>query len=169
MSIINILFWSLSFITIFSIIGLILINNIIYCGFLLGLSLISIAGLFLLLNADFIAIAQILIYVGAINILILFAIMLVDKKKLIPQSNIIENSFIGIFCLLILFTLVKIIHNNNWIIITENQQNSSINIISKQIFTHYLLSFEIVSILLLSGLIGAILIAKNENLNLKIK
>ncbi|MFM7883701.1 MAG: NADH-quinone oxidoreductase subunit J, partial [Microcystis panniformis] len=61
--------------------GVVLLSNIVYSAFLLGGVFISISGLYLLLNADFVAAAQILIYVDAINVLILFAIMLVNKQE----------------------------------------------------------------------------------------
>lgn len=61
--------------------GVVLSSNIVYSAFLLGGVFISIAGLYLLLNASFVAFAQVLIYVGAVNVLILFAIMLVNKRE----------------------------------------------------------------------------------------
>ena len=61
--------------------GVVLFSNIVYSAFLLGGVFISMAGMYLLLNGDFVASAQILIYVGAINVLILFAIMLVNKRQ----------------------------------------------------------------------------------------
>ena len=61
--------------------GVVLTSSIVYSAFLLGGVFISIAGMYLLLNADFVAMAQILVYVGAINVLILFAIMLVNKRQ----------------------------------------------------------------------------------------
>ncbi|XTZ12470.1 MAG: NADH-quinone oxidoreductase subunit J, partial [cyanobacterium endosymbiont of Rhopalodia inflata] len=61
--------------------GVVLLSNIVYSAFLLGGVFISIAGIYILLNADFVAVAQVLIYVGAINVLILFAIMLVNKQE----------------------------------------------------------------------------------------
>ena len=61
--------------------GVVLLENIVYSAFLLGGVFISISGIYILLNADFVAAAQVLIYVGAVNVLILFAIMLVNKKQ----------------------------------------------------------------------------------------
>ena len=61
--------------------GVVMLPNIVYSAFLLGGVFLSVAGLYLMLNASFIAAAQILIYVGAVNVLILFAIMLVNKKE----------------------------------------------------------------------------------------
>jgi hypothetical protein len=61
--------------------GVVLLPNIVYSAFLLGGVFLSVAGLYLLLNASFVAAAQVLVYVGAVNVLILFAIMLVNKKE----------------------------------------------------------------------------------------
>ena len=61
--------------------GVVLFSNIVYSAFMLAGVFVSIAGLYLLLNADFVAAAQLLVYVGAINVLILFAIMLVNKQE----------------------------------------------------------------------------------------
>ncbi|NJR65432.1 MAG: NADH-quinone oxidoreductase subunit J, partial [Leptolyngbyaceae cyanobacterium CRU_2_3] len=68
--------------------GVVLLSNIVYSAFLLGLVFISMSGLYILLNAGFVAAAQILIYVGAVNVLILFGIMLVNKREdYVPVSN----------------------------------------------------------------------------------
>ncbi|HEY9887982.1 MAG TPA: NADH-quinone oxidoreductase subunit J, partial [Candidatus Obscuribacterales bacterium] len=64
-----------------SALGVVLLSNIVYSAFLLGGVFISISGLYILLNAGFVAAAQILIYVGAVNVLILFGIMLVNKRQ----------------------------------------------------------------------------------------
>ena len=61
--------------------GVVLLSNIVYSAFLLAVVFVSISGMYLLLNADFVATAQVLIYVGAVNVLILFAIMLVNKRE----------------------------------------------------------------------------------------
>ena len=61
--------------------GVVLLGNIVYSAFLLGGVFMAVAGLYLLLNASFVAAAQVLVYVGAVNVLILFAIMLVNKRE----------------------------------------------------------------------------------------
>ncbi len=71
----------LSFLTIAAALGVVLLANIVYSAFLLAGVFISLAGIYILLNADFVSAAQILIYVGAVNVLILFAIMLVNKRE----------------------------------------------------------------------------------------
>ncbi|NJO71795.1 MAG: NADH-quinone oxidoreductase subunit J, partial [Oscillatoriales cyanobacterium RM1_1_9] len=61
--------------------GVVLLTNIVYSAFLLGAVFMGVAGMYLLLNADFVAAAQVLIYVGSVNVLILFGIMLVNKQQ----------------------------------------------------------------------------------------
>ena len=67
--------------------GVIFLPNLVYAGFFLMVTLVGIAGFYLLLNADFLAAAQILLYVGGINVLILFAIMLVDANQRVTRPN----------------------------------------------------------------------------------
>ena len=87
--------------------GVVLLTNIVYSAFLLGGVFISIAGLYILLNADFVAAAQVLIYVGSVNVLILFGIMLVNKReafKELPLSWLRKGATavvcVGLFALL---------------------------------------------------------------------
>lgn len=163
-------FWVLSFLTLCSAIALIILDNIIYSAFLLGLTLLSIAGLFFLLNADFIGAAQILIYVGAINVLILFAIMLVNKKSyfIIPTSALkSQQVLVSLLCTFLFFNLFQASFQfipDEKKVIESGENLKSFSIIAQQIFSTHLLAFETLSVLLLAALIGAILIAKNENL-----
>ena len=71
----------LSTVVVIGSLGVILLTNIVYSAFLLGGVFMAVAGLYLLLNASFVAAAQVLVYVGAVNVLILFAIMLVNNKE----------------------------------------------------------------------------------------
>jgi NAD(P)H-quinone oxidoreductase subunit 6 len=146
--------------------GVVLLTNIVYSAFLLGGVFISISGLYILLNADFVAAAQILIYVGAINVLILFAIMLVNKREdftSIPKRWIRTASTalvcVGLFLLLGTMVLVT-----PWSIdptspaVVEN----TIVTIGKHFFSDYLLPFELASVLLLMAMIGAIVLARRD-------
>ena len=74
-------FFALSAVIVLGALGVVLLSNIVYSAFLLGGVFLAVAGLYLLLNASFVAAAQVLVYVGAVNVLILFAIMLVNKKE----------------------------------------------------------------------------------------
>ena len=144
--------------------GVVLFANIVYSAFLLGGVFISMAGIYILLNADFVSAAQILVYVGAVNVLILFAIMLVNKRE---DFKPLKNSWIrqgstavvcaGLFALLSAVSIVT-----PWSISTVSPLASSVVPIAKHFFTDFLLPFELASILLLMSMVGAIILARRD-------
>ncbi|MEB3150859.1 MAG: NADH-quinone oxidoreductase subunit J, partial [Sphaerospermopsis sp.] len=122
--------------------GVVLFSNIVYSAFLLGGVFISMAGLYLLLNGDFVAAAQILIYVGAINVLILFAIMLVNKRQdfyPLPSAGlrkiITGVVSLGLFALLSTMVLATPWANTSTPVVGQN----SIVLIGEHFFTDFLL------------------------------
>ena len=145
--------------------AVVLLENIVYSAFLLGGVFMAVAGLYLLLNASFVSAAQILVYVGAVNVLILFAIMLVNKKeKLKPIEGLKTRKLIsGGVCGGLLILLLRVSITTKW----NTPGPSSIGeeateIIGEQLFTDYLLPFELASILLLMAMIGAIVLARRD-------
>ncbi len=150
-----------------SALGVVLFSNIVYSAFLLGGVFISIAGMYLLLNGDFVAAAQVLIYVGAVNVLILFAIMLVNKRQdFVPFKSarlrqvLTAIISIGLFGLLSTMVLVT-----PWTYsTTPGAGNGSIVLIGEHFFSDFLLPFELASILLLMAMVGAIILARREYL-----
>ncbi len=149
-----------------SALGVVLLSNIVYSAFLLGGVFISIAGLYILLNAEFVAAAQVLIYVGAVNVLILFAIMLVNKREdfsRIPGRWIRQGATatvcFGLFALLgtmILITPWSLAPTSPAVI-----ENSIVEI-GKHFFSDFLLPFELASVLLLMAMVGAIILARRD-------
>ncbi|MEH2160975.1 MAG: NADH-quinone oxidoreductase subunit J [Nostoc sp.] len=149
-------------------IGVVLFSNIVYSAFLLGGVFISIAGIYLLLNADFVAAAQILIYVGAVNVLILFAIMLVNKREdfvAFPNSWV-RKVLTGIVSVGLFGLLSTMVLATPWAYSTAPVAGgtSSIVLIGEHFFTDFLLPFELASILLLIAMVGAIILARREYL-----
>ncbi len=146
-------------------IGVVLISNIVYSAFLLGGVFISIAGLYLLLNADFVATAQVLIYVGAVNVLILFAIMLVNKRQdFAPMPKAwIRKGATALVCLGLFALLGTMVLVTPW---SSSAQASigdgAIVQIGKHFFSDFLLPFELASVLLLMALVGAVVLARRE-------
>jgi len=146
--------------------GVVLLSNIVYSAFLLGGVFISVSGLYLLLNADFVAAAQILVYVGAINVLILFAIMLVNKQEdFIPvKGKLIRQGATAVVCLGIFALLGTMVLITPWSIsdlspaIVEN----TLVTIAEHFFSDYLLPFELASVLLLMAMVGAIVLARRD-------
>ncbi len=147
--------------------GVVLLSNIVYSAFLLAGVFISIAGMYLLLNADFVAAAQVLIYVGAVNVLILFAIMLVNKREdfaALPRSWVrpvlTAVVSLGLFTLLSGMVLVT-----PWPLSSVPiAGDSSILVIGQHFFSDFLLPFELASVLLLMAMVGAIILARREYL-----
>jgi NAD(P)H-quinone oxidoreductase subunit 6 len=145
--------------------GVVLFDKIVYSAFLLGGVFISIAGIYLLQNADFVAAAQVLVYVGAINVLILFAIMLVNKKEEfapVPRRWIRQGAaaFVsaGLFSLLTIMLL-----KTNWHVdLSVTPPVSPIQTMGEHFFSDFLLPFELASVLLLMALIGAVVLARRE-------
>lgn len=147
--------------------GVVLFESIVYSAFTLGAVFLSIAGLYILLNADFVSAAQILIYVGAVNVLILFAIMLVNKTeayKPMPRRWIrkVSTAFVSLALFTLLATMVL---QTNWAVdLTLTPPASSVETIGIHFFTDYLLPFELASILLLMALVGAVVLARRETI-----
>jgi NAD(P)H-quinone oxidoreductase subunit 6 len=147
--------------------GVVLSSSIVYSAFLLGGVFISIAGLYLLLNGDFVAAAQILVYVGAVNVLILFAIMLVNKRQNFapfPSAGIrkILTSVVSLGLFALLSTMILA---TPWAYATAPVVfESSIVLIGQHFFTDFLLPFELASVLLLMAMVGAIILARREYL-----
>ncbi|WP_013322599.1 NADH-quinone oxidoreductase subunit J [Gloeothece verrucosa] len=146
--------------------GVVLLSNIVYSAFLLAGVFLSIAGIYILLNADFVAAAQILIYVGAVNVLILFAIMLVNKQedfKTVPRRWIRQIAT-GLVCLGLFALLGTMILITPWSINSTSPavvENTLVEI-GKHFFSDFLLPFELASILLLMAMVGAIILARRD-------
>ena len=159
----------LSLIIIIGALGVVLLESIVYSAFLLGGVFMSVAGLYLLLNASFVAAAQVLVYVGAINVLILFAIMLVNKKEdLKPIKYLNSRKLISsTICITLLSLLVRVDLSNTWIIADPKLsigEESTIRL-GEHLFSDYLLPFAVASVLLLMAMIGAIVLARRDVLS----
>ena len=162
-------FLVLSLVVIIGALGVILLESIVYSAFLLGGVFMSVAGLYLLLNASFVAAAQVLVYVGAVNVLIIFAIMLVNKKEdLKAIENIKSRRIISTsICLTLLSLLIRVDLSNTWGLAESNAsigEESTIRI-GEHLFSDYLLPFEVASVLLLMAMIGAIVLARRDVMN----
>ncbi|UCD62987.1 MAG: NADH-quinone oxidoreductase subunit J [Candidatus Zixiibacteriota bacterium] len=166
---VGIVFWILSVAIIVSACMVVSLRNIFHCALALILCLFAVAGIFILLGAEFLAAAQVLIYVGAVAILMIFAIMLTSNlaAKKITQTN--ENALVGllvcVFFTLVGWVLLKKTYEGIWSHLELARPLPSDNILTlgKYLMTQYALPFEVVSILLLAAMIGAIVLARKEN------
>ena len=159
----------LSLVIIIGALGVVLLESIVYSAFLLGGVFMSVAGLYLLLNASFVAAAQVLVYVGAVNVLIIFAIMLVNKKEdLKPIDNLKSRTIISTsICFTLLSLLIRVDLTKVWKLASPSSsigEESTIRI-GEHLFSDYLLPFEVASVLLLMAMIGAIVLARRDVMN----
>ena len=141
-------------------------KHILHSAFYLAATLLCVAMYFILLRADFLAAVQILVYMGAIVVLILFALML-TRTKVGEETNITNNQkVIAALIAIILFISLTLVFSYAKIeTVAENATALKISLIkdfSGILFTKYTLPFEIASILLLASLVGSIVIAMKE-------
>jgi len=158
-------FLVLSFTLVLGSLGVVLLPNIVYSAFLLGGVFLSVAGLYLLLNASFVAAAQVLVYVGAVNVLILFAIMLVNKKETLADipGLLLRRVLSGAVCASLFALLLRVSFTTDWALPGPIPVGEEATIrIGEHLFSDYLLPFELASVLLLMAMIGAIVLARRD-------
>ena len=138
------------------------VRNIFHAALSLVFTLIGVAGVFFVLRAEFLATIQILLYVGAIMTLVIFAVMLTSRisDKHIPTSNR-QQYPVAIFSLLLVYLLVKQIGKVPWQI-KETLTTIDAVQIGKELMGPYVLPFEIISLVLVVALVGAIVIARSD-------
>ncbi|MGI0499998.1 NADH-quinone oxidoreductase subunit J [Limnospira platensis] len=158
-------FGLLTIMMISSALGVVLLKNIVYSAFLLGGVFMSMAGLYLLLNADFVAAAQVLIYVGSVNVLILFGIMLVNKQqdfRVLPNAGLRQIAT-AVVCVGLFALLSTMVLSTPWsVTATVVSIESSAIAIGEHFFTDFLLPFELASVFLLMAMVGAIVLARRD-------
>jgi NADH-quinone oxidoreductase subunit J len=138
-------------------------HNIIHAAVFLGASFTGVAGLYLLLDAPFIAGAQVLIYVGAITVLILFALMMTSQTVMRESRAERPWKFLSfvVSAALFAFVLMPTIRQAAWAVGPEGSSDTLAALGSGLLGT-YLVAFEVASVLLLVALVGAIVLAKEE-------
>ncbi len=163
MNLYDLIFYIFAFTTIASAFFVVTTKNIIYAAFSLLLTLFSIAGIYVLLGADFISIIQLIVYVGGIVILILFGVMLTNKITNVPLKT--ETTFIlpatiilGIFSGL----LIAILINTDWQTFNKPFPNSTAKDLGFLLMNQYVIYFELLGMILLIALIGAASIARKK-------
>lgn len=162
-----ILFLLLSALTLLSAMMVVTVKNIVHASLWLISSFFTVGALYLLMEAEFIAIVQVLIYVGAVSILILFAIMLTRHVTGEGVQQLYKRWWLALIVAVGLFSglIVPTVAGYNWEGALQTpgpQQISSVSELGTAFMREYLLPFEIASVLLLVALIGAIVIAYEE-------
>jgi len=158
------LFYVFAFLTLACGVLVITVRNPVTSAMFLVLTIISMAGLFVLLHAFFLAAVQVLVYAGAVMVLFLFVIMLLDLKeeerrkvkKLGLGAGLIS---VGAIVAIFIRSLLATQPGKN---LNDPKAVGDTATLGKMLFTNYLLPFEIVSILLLVAMVGVILLSKKD-------
>lgn len=166
----SVVFYLFGLIAIVTAILVIIQKNPIYSALFLITTLFSIAVLFLLLNAQFVSAVQVLVYAGAIMILFLFAIMLLNiKYEEKAFATLTKLKILSIFIAVILFAeFIYVISSRKGLgmagDITPEKINQigNVELIGKILFTRYLFPFEVASLVLLVAMVGIIVLAKRN-------
>jgi len=139
-------------------------RNIFHSAMYLAVTLLGVSAVYLFLDAEFLAVIQIIIYVGAVVTLFAFAIMLTSRisDKAIRQVN----RQVAASCLLVaalFFVVIHLIAQSPWQASVATEQHAlGIEDLGKSLMTNYILPFEVVSLLLLAALVGALVIGKGK-------
>jgi NADH:ubiquinone oxidoreductase subunit 6 (subunit J) len=162
-------FWALAGFAAAGAIGVVTARNVFYAAIGLVVSLISVAGLYVTLDADFLAVAQFMIYVGGIAVLIVFAVMMTAQLRRGNQTNRLWPGGFAISGLLYL-ALVTGILQTDWQVaadgvpvspLVSNAADEGVRL-PDVLFSTYLLPFELAGFVLLVATIGALVIARDD-------
>lgn len=143
--------------------SVILQKNPIYSALSLIIVIASLGGIFLLLNANFIAVLQIVIYAGAIMTLFLFVIMMVEPREEMWTVWTIQSKAVLLVLLVIAGVTIWAVSFSDAQIVPLTS-DFRVKALARTLFTSYLFPFEVISILIVSSVIGALYIARKEEI-----
>ena len=161
----QLLFYILSALTMFSALVVVFSKHPMYSVLSLIVCFFTIAGHYILLNAQFLAITHVIVYAGAIMVLFLFVVMLLNLNRESEPHKSGKLKFAATIAAGMLFlTLLAAMKSTSLEAYTfpPASANGMVQHVGQRLFTDYLLPFEISSILFLSAMIGAVVLAKKE-------
>jgi len=156
-------FYLFAFLIVVSALMVVTLRNIFHCALFLILCLFSVAGIYVLLSAEFVAVVQVLLYVGAVAMLMIFAIMLTSKLagREIQMTN--EQTVVGAFLSIVLALGLRYSMTHTYFRLADTAPAPKSTLaIGNLLMTDFVFPFELVSVILLAALIGAIVIARPE-------
>ena len=155
----TIAFWVLAVVTLVAAGGVMVSRNLLHAVLFLILTFVGIAGFFLLLSAEFLALAQVIIYVGAIAVLLLFAILLTPasgrdngETKFAAPAVLLSVALAAVF--------LFVVHDTDWSTVDEDP-GSTVADLGEALLGTWVLPFEIASVLLTAALVGAIMLVRS--------
>jgi len=151
-------------VTILGALGVVLFRNIVYSALSLVLTFLGVAAIYFQLNAGFLGVIQILVYAGAISVLIIFAVMLVMDKEArrtnLPTPRVRAWFTSGTISAMMLASIIASISFTEWPKAALQGADDSLGMLAELMMGDYVIAFEAAAILLLVAVIGAIILAK---------
>ncbi len=163
MSIADILFYCLALLTVGSAAWVAFSRNIVHSAFALLGTFFGVAGLYVFLSADFLAVVQALVYVGGILVLILFAVMLTGRIGDVQVTNRSAGLVPGLLLLVMMVALLAgLAVNTPWPVSVPGPASPTTAAMGDALLSEYVLPFEVISVLLIAALIGAVTLVRKE-------
>jgi NADH:ubiquinone oxidoreductase subunit 6 (subunit J) len=159
-NVLTVVFFFMALLAVLSALGVALSKNILHSAFSLLGTLAGVAGLYFLLGADFIGVVQLLVYVGGILVLILFAVLLTREITDIKISNLSVSLLGGIPLALVVLGVTLTVVLRAPFHLTASESAPTVHRLGDALLREYLLPFEIASVVLLMALVGAMVIAR---------
>lgn len=157
-------FYGLAFLLVGASILAVAVRNVFHAAMFLILALFAVAGFFILLHAEFLAAVQVLIYVGAVAILMIFAVMLTTRLTDARVRAHNEQVGAGLVVAVAMFVAVTMaLWSTSWPVTEAPGAVDNVRTLGRLLMTRFVLPFEIASVLLLAAMIGAIVIAAKES------
>jgi NADH-quinone oxidoreductase subunit J len=157
-----IMFWLLSLVSVLGALGVVFARSLIHAVLFLIVVFLSMAGLFLTLSADFIAVSQVLIYVGAVSILMIFAIMLTPNATMANRAGPYRIPAL-IIAALFAVGVAAVALGTNWSIADRAPFATTAAEIGGAMLVRYVLAFEAAGVLLTVALIGAVVLVREDD------
>ena len=156
-------FYLLATFTVVCALGVALSNNIMYSAFALMGTLMGVAGTFVMLGADFLGVVQLLVYVGGILVLTIFAVMLTHRIADVHVSNRAVGRPLAVVLVgAIGWWMIKVATTATWVVKAPGTPEPTTYGIGNAFLTDYVLPYEIASLVLLVALIGAVVVSRKE-------
>jgi NADH:ubiquinone oxidoreductase subunit 6 (subunit J) len=158
----EVIFYFVAALTVLGGLGVVLARNVVHSALFLILALLAVAAVFILLSAEFLAIVQILIYGGAVTILILFAMMLTRVRDMPQALDGPQRPFAALAASAFLGLSILAVVSTQWPGETEKITVIAFADLGDKLFRNWAAPFEVASLVLLVALIGAIILARGE-------
>ena len=159
----DIAFWILAVISVGAALAVVFMRDIFRVALFMILCFFAVAGIYVALSADFLAAAQVLIYVGAIGVLLMFAIMLTRESKRGSLTGRLRPLAM-LVAILFMVTMILVVISTDWNVAAEVSKEETTAKIAQSIFSRdgFVLAFEIAAALLLAAAIGAIVLVRDK-------